>query len=65
MFDDGVIKPNPNGGYMPVTDPAEQESIRKSVTLSKRKQTLSPAEANQIQQNLPDDHNDAEDYGLE
>jgi hypothetical protein len=45
MFDDGILKDNGEGGYMAVTNPAEQEQIRKSVTLSKRKMTMSAAEA--------------------
>ena len=65
MFDDGLIKPNGQGGYQTVVDPNEQEQIRKSVSLSKRKQTMTPAEAERMQQQLPDNSENAEDYELE
>ena len=42
MFDEGVIKPDGQGNYVPVTDPAEKEQIKQEVSLSKRRQTLGP-----------------------
>ena len=65
MFDEGVIKHDGQGGYQPVTDPAEQEHIKRTDSMSKRKQTMSPAETQQIQQQLPDNDDDADEYGLE
>ena len=37
MFDDGVIKPDGQGGYQPVLDPAEKEHIRRQNTASKQR----------------------------
>ena len=65
MFDDGVIKPDGQGGYQPVLDPAEKEHIKQQVSLSKRRQTLGPDKINQIQQQLSNNGDGAEDYGLE
>ena len=65
MFDEGLIKHADDGSFVAVENPAEREHIKKQITMSKRKQTMSAAEAQQIQQNLPDVHEDAEEYGLE
>ena len=65
MFDDGVIKQDAGGQFVPVTNQAEQEHIRAEVQRSKRKQTLAPAETEQILQQLGNDNLDAEDYELE
>ena len=37
MFDEGVIKPDGQGGYAPVLDQAEQNQIKQQVSLSKRR----------------------------
>ena len=48
MFDAGLIKHGDDGSFVPVDNPAEREHIKKQVSLSKRKQTMSAAEAEQI-----------------
>ena len=37
MFDNGVLKLDEEGSYVPVTDPAEQQHIRHQVSLSKQR----------------------------
>ena len=45
MFDDGIIKQDNNGQYVPVMDPSESEYIRSEISKSKQKPTMSVGEA--------------------
>ena len=54
MFDEGLIKHGDDGSFVAVDNPAEREHIKKQTTMSKRKQTMSAAEAEKIQASLPD-----------
>ena len=52
MFNDGVIKQDLNGQYVPVMDPAESEYIQSQISMSKRKATMTASEAEQINANI-------------
>jgi hypothetical protein len=52
MFDNGLLKMGAQGNYEAVVDPVEAESIRSEVSQSKRKKTMTPAEAAQIEVEL-------------
>ena len=58
MFEDGVIKQDPNGNYVPVLDPSEKEQIRQTISLSKQR----PAAGSSI---VSHQNHDLEDDGLE
>ena len=45
MFEAGLLKQGDDGSYVAVDNPLEREHIKKQVTINKRKQTMSAAEA--------------------
>ena len=63
MFEEGVIKEDGNGNYVPVLDPNEKAHIKTQITESKKKAQM---EAAQQQNQIHDDPNaDVYRYGLE
>ena len=58
MFEEGILKIGVNGRYEAVVDPTESEHIRSEVSMSKRKATMSAAEAERLNIQLDSLNND-------
>ena len=65
MFDDGVIKQDDSGSYVPVMDPNEKAFIRQQTAESKKKAVMQQNQQQQQSANQEQANNDYMHEGLE